>query len=425
MSKNLSYLLLSLYFFTYLVPQYIPSVLIAYDRSIVQFFFISLVNIFSFALIFKSKLTLEDIMLRFRYKTHITAYILFILIAIISTAVAENQIESIFELAQIINLFFAFLFIVIISSNKSINFLRYFIIVSLLAIAIESFTINYLVYEAVLKNGDFLTRNNAFSGPGANTIIAAFALVMKLIVPLYLLFTYKNRLVLFISLALVYSSILSILLLMSRGAILSLVFVLLSIIIFTFLSKNKSNYIRLFVLGITFIFSFSSYNYFNEKNISDIIVERFSTVSTPQSDDSVNERVNFFSTAIKSIKEKPILGIGIGNWKIKSVGLSKDIIEGYRVPFFAHNDFLQYTAEIGLIGGLSFIYFIFFPFFLSLKNFLRKLSFDFNFLIFMICGVYVVDSMINFPAHRPMIFIYLCFTFSLFYYHKSINVANE
>ena len=176
---------------------------------------------------------------------------------------------------------------------------------------------------------------------------------------------------------------------------------------------------------IVFASSFTSYNYFNEKNISDIIVDRFSTVSNPQSDDSVNERVNFFSTAISSIKEKPILGVGIGNWKIKSVGLSKDIIEGYRVPFFAHNDFLQYTAEIGILGGLSFIYLIFFPFFYSLKNFFKKISFNSNFLIYMICGVYIIDSMINFPAHRPMIFIYLCFTFSLFYYSKSLNKTNE
>lgn len=425
MSKNLSYLILSLYFFTYLVPQYIPSVLIAYDRAIVQFFYLSLVNILSFIIMFRSKLTIENLVLRFKYKTHIIAYIFFILIAILSIVVAENYIESIFELAQIINFFFAFIAIIIFSSNKNIDFLKYFIVASLFAIAIESFTINYLVYQAVLTNGDFLSRNNAFSGPGANTIIAAFALVMKTNVLLYLLFKSKSRLIIFICLFLLYSSLLSILLLMSRGAILSLVFVLFSLIIFTLLSRKKDNYFRLLFLVLVFAFSFTSYNYFNEKNISDIIVDRFSTVSNPQSDDSVNERVNFFSTAISSIKEKPILGVGIGNWKIKSVGLSKDIIEGYRVPFFAHNDFLQYTAEIGILGGLSFIYLIFFPFFHSLKIFFKKISFDSNFLIYMICGVYIIDSMINFPAHRPMIFIYLCFTFSLFYYSKSLNITNE
>ena len=105
MGKNLSYLILSLYFFTYLVPQYIPSVLIAYDRAIVQFFYVSLVNILSFIIIFRSKLTIENLVLRFKYKTHIIAYIFFILIAILSIVVAENYVESIFELAQIINSF--------------------------------------------------------------------------------------------------------------------------------------------------------------------------------------------------------------------------------------------------------------------------------------------------------------------------------
>ena len=174
------------------MPQYIPSVLIAYDRAIVQFFYVSLVNILSFIIIFRSKLTIENLVLRFKYKTHIIAYIFFILIAILSIVVAENYVESIFELAQIINFFFAFVAIIIFSSNNNIDFFKYFVVASLLAIAIESFTINYLVYQAVLTNGDFLTRNNAFSGPGANTIISAFALVMKTNVLLYLLLNQRT-----------------------------------------------------------------------------------------------------------------------------------------------------------------------------------------------------------------------------------------
>ena len=193
----MSYFILSLYFFTYLVPQYVPTVFLAYDKAIAQFFYISLVNIFSFAFIFKN-LSVKDILLRFKFKSHIASYVLFILIGIISISVAENYIESIFELTQILNFFFAFIAIVIISAAQKIKFVNYFIFVSLLAIIIESFTINYLVYDAVLTNGDFLTRNNAFSGPGANTIIAAFSLMMKSIVPLYLIFKTKRTISIFL-----------------------------------------------------------------------------------------------------------------------------------------------------------------------------------------------------------------------------------
>ncbi len=420
MSKNLSYFVLTLYFFTYLVPQYIPSIVIAYDRSIIQFFYISIVNIFSFAIIFRN-LSFNDIISRFKEKSHMISYILFLVIALISVFVAENYIESLFQLTQLVNFFLAFVSIVIFSSNQNINFYKYFIFISLIAVLIESFTINYLVYSAVQTNGDFLSRNNAFSGPGANTIIAAFSLMMKSIVPLYLIFKSKNKWILVISLILIYSSFLSVLLLMSRGAVLSMVFIFIFIVLFTLLSRRKIFYIKTSSIILVFFLSLSSYNYLNEKNISDILVDRFSTVSDPQSDNSVNERVNFFSTAISSIKKRPLLGIGIGNWKIKSIDLSKDIIEGYRVPYYTHNDFLQFTAEIGILGGLSFIYFIFYPFLFSLKSFLKSISFNLHFLVFMICGVYIIDSMINFPAHRPMIFIYLCFTLALFYQSKSLE----
>ena len=51
----------------------------------------------------------------------------------------------------------------------------------------------------------------------------------------------------------------------------------------------------------------------------------------------------------------PILGIGVGNWKIKSIQYAGDSVVGYTVPYHAHNDFLQIFAEIGIIGGLAYL----------------------------------------------------------------------
>ena len=110
------------------------------------------------------------------------------------------------------------------------------------------------------------------------------------------------------------------------------------------------------------------YNLINEKNAYNILSERFSNVTNPTVDGSVNERLNFFNAAIKSIINNPILGIGYGNWKIKSCDLNKDIIKSYRVPYFAHNDFLQITAEIGIVGGLCLCFSIFFLFGYLLKE---------------------------------------------------------
>ena len=47
------------------------------------------------------------------------------------------------------------------------------------------------------------------------------------------------------------------------------------------------------------------------------------------------------------IKSNPILGVGLGNWKLKSIEYDAKDIEGYVVPYHAHSDFIQLGAELG------------------------------------------------------------------------------
>ena len=168
-------------------------------------------------------------------------------------------------------------------------------------------------------------------------------------------------------------------------------------------------------LILTLILGILSYNIINEKNAYNILGERFSNVTNPVVDGSVNERLNFYTTAIGSIIDNPILGIGYGNWKIKSIDLSKEIIISYRVPYFAHNDFLQITAEIGIFGGICYMFYIFFPFWVSFKKTIKHRLFNIDFMIFLIFLIYIIDSMLNFPVNRPINLIYLFFAIILFY----------
>ena len=205
---------------------------------------------------------------------------------------------------------------------------------------------------------------------------------------------------------------------MSRAASLALFLVLISILILVVISKRRIYYLKYGLVIITLIMSIFSYNIINEKNAYNTLTDRFSNVTNPVADESVNERLNFYKTAIQSIGDNPLLGIGIGNWKIKSIDLSKDIIVSYRVPYFAHNDFLQFLAEIGILGGLCFIFYIFYPILISLFRSLKSRNFNIDFLIFLIFLKYIVDSMLNFPIERPINYIYLCFTIALFYQSK-------
>ena len=225
----------------------------------------------------------------------------------------------------------------------------------------------------------------------------------------------------------IFSSILTILLLGGRASLIALSSILVLVIIISILKSNKSKIINLSLSFFIIALSLSTYQFFNQNNLKSNVIERFSIVFNPSEDDSVNERLNFYSSAIQSIKKHPLLGIGVGNWKIVSIDYSKDIIEDYKVPYFAHNDFLQIFAEIGLIGGLAYLYYIFFPFILSFKKMFKLIREGFSkyFLIFLIFGVYIIDSLLNFPMARPVNVIYLLFTIALFYILNNQSLSYE
>lgn len=375
---------------------------------------ISILNLITFIYIFKL-VNFREYFNALKYKRHFLSYFLLIIFASISLIVADNFNEGVVSLVKIINLFIAFFFITIISSKGQVNFINYFIIATIISLAIESIIINLRVFEGVFINGSFLQRNNLYSGFGANINISSFSVLIKSIIPIYLIYTQKKGFVKYVSYFLIYSSFLTIFLLMSRAALISLFLVLLSLLILTIIANKKKYYIHYCSLIFIFVITVFSYNLFNEKNAYNILEERFSNVTNPIVDESVNERLNFYTTALTSIWENPIIGIGIGNWKIKSIDLSKEIISSYRVPYFAHNDFLQLTAEIGIIGGLCYIFYIFFPFWISFKNSVKHKIFGIDFMLFLIFLVFIIDSMLNFPIERPINLIFLFFAISLFY----------
>ena len=68
------------------------------------------------------------------------------------------------------------------------------------------------------------------------------------------------------------------------------------------------------------------------------------------------------------ISKNPLLGLGIGNWKFKSIEYDGKNMMEYTVPFYAHNDFLQIGAEIGILGLAFYLLFIIRPFLILIKK---------------------------------------------------------
>ena len=98
------------------------------------------------------------------------------------------------------------------------------------------------------------------------------------------------------------------------------------------------------------------------------ISSRIGSIGINTQDDSINERLGYYSDAVKSIMQYPVFGIGLGNWKIKSIEYAGNSVTGYIVPYHTHNDFLQLSAEIGVIGGVLYLLIYLIPIFQTVKK---------------------------------------------------------
>ena len=84
-------------------------------------------------------------------------------------------------------------------------------------------------------------------------------------------------------------------------------------------------------------------------------IKRASSIGLTNSDKSISARLRYYSHVIEQIKETPFLGVGLGNWKFKSIMFDANDIEGYIVPYHAHSDFIQLGAELGIIGFILYL----------------------------------------------------------------------
>ena len=188
--------------------------------------------------------------------------------------------------------------------------------------------------------------------------------------------------------------------------------------------KSKSNH--LLILSLTYSFAFivsfplNSFLSMRLDKGEQKITNRISTLTTilnedKKNDESINQRLNFYSQAFNFILKNPVFGTGIGNWKIKSIDTNKENIIGYKVPYHVHNDFLEIGAETGLIGLGLYLSILFLGFKNSISKFLgitlTKMKLEKNYLLHItIClfiYIFLIDSNLNFPFYRPIVLINL------------------
>jgi len=413
--------ILSLYFFIFLISETSFNLYLSWDRIIPQFLFLSLLNTVSFFYLLRNNKLLISINSAIKERI-IKLYSLFILVCFISIFFADNFSESVIVFSQYFTYLLSFIVIYTISKLIGKTFLKFFIILSIIALFIESSSILYNAVDRVLIKGETFERDNfllrTFTG---NINIAANSIVSKIMLLYLVIYTYKDRIITYLSYILLFISFSALYILLTRSAFLSLGVLTFIIVIFNYKKIITHSIPLLAILLIGYFFVNLTFNSQNPDEIS----SRISSIALTTEDDSINERLGYYSDAVKSIMEFPVFGIGIGNWKIKSIEYAGVDVNGYTVPYHTHNDFLQISAEIGVIGGIIYLMIYLIPIYQVLIKLKNRVLDNLNLVYLLIIASIFIDSMLNFPIARPVNHIFLLFTLVAMTQTSKANLNNE
>lgn len=297
--------------------------------------------------------------------------------------------------------------------NRSPNNINNFKNIFLLLLISEVIAVLYPFIENFSLINPF-GRVDIINGLTYNLNIASFSILIKIPI-LYYFIINSRKLKSILMIILLFLSIFTLLILSSRGAILGYFLISLSIIAYLILKyrfKSKP-IIRLIVINISIgILAFLLQNnlYQNQKGL--VAIERVSNLR----DSSSLMRLGFYKNTLQHFKKHPIIGSGIGSWKINSIKYHQQNMTDYQVPYHAHNDFLHLLTEVGIIGIIPYLFFFWIVGYRAFKKILiskNKEESDFIFFLLLSVLIYLIDANLNFPRVRGISQMNLMFLFSV------------
>ncbi|EJR93393.1 hypothetical protein IKE_05884 [Bacillus cereus VD196] len=200
-------------------------------------------------------------------------------------------------------------------------------------------------------------------------------------------------------------SITTIILTFSRGALLSL----LLLIVLSLVLKESSGKIKIiFSLSIIYVIASFCIIQYTGTSFEEMVMERFSTFS----EDRGSGRLDLWEQGIQLFSDNPLLGIGSYNFSMYHLFL-------YGSQMFVHNTFLEVLSETGLLGSffytLSMLIILFQSIFLVIKN---KRS---NFLFLTLVGYLSMMFMLSLVLSEMFIFFIALF----FRYYEELQEVSD
>lgn len=408
----------------------------AVDKIAPQWLIMSGLNLFSLLYFIKNIKTLKTlktfISLNLKSKLTLT-YIVFILWAIGSLMYAINPTEVLVNLSRQLNVFLMFfsMGLHIFYIKNKMKFLPWVI----------TFILSFEVYAVFIEALEMIKTSGLISpaslkGVTANRNITAFSIALK--IPFLLFLIYKERKVLLkMTLGvIIFLSLTTISMIQSRASFIAVGFILLAYVVMQILlyfkvEKKAKTLLQIGYLLIPLILTlFLNQAVLSSKGAD--AVSRAATISLSNNDGSINQRLRYYEDVLTHLSANPIFGVGLGNWKIKSIDYDSKDIDGYIVPYHAHSDFIQLGAELGIIGFLAylgiFIWAVVYVYRLIKYSKLLNEQKVFLFICLTALGVYSIDANLNFPIARPQVLVVWSLIMALinvYYQKEKLNKTQE
>jgi O-antigen ligase len=382
----------------------------AVDKIAPQWLVMSILNLGSLIYFFLKRFILNSFISHTIKSTLNLTYLGFIIWAIGSLFYAINPTEVMVNLGRQFNVFLMF-FSMAIFFNSVKNKLLFISWIITLIFGVEVYVILNQALEMINANGNI--DPGALKGVTANRNITAFSLATKIPFILFLINTIKITWKKWALATLLTLALISLSMIQSRASFLAVGAILIAYIllnIFLYFKVNKKR--EQLAQTIFFIIPFLLTILVNQALLSNRganAVSRAATISLTTNDSSIAQRLRYYEDVLTHITANPFLGVGLGNWKLKSIDYDAKDINGYIVPYHAHSDFIQLGAELGILGFLLysgiFIWALIYVYRLLKNSNLKSEKKVFLFLTLTSLGVYSVDANLNFPIARPQVLV--------------------
>jgi O-antigen ligase len=323
-----------------------------------QWLYLSLMNLIATIYIFTSfKGKLNRILQKISVNILSKVYLLVFILCGLSIFFAINPIESLVVYSRFIITIIAVLNISLLIYQRPKYIELLFQAISIIALfqclpllysyvkLVDTTETSTLIHSLILNSGN------------KNILAASFVIKTPLII--YCVFKFYSIRRFIINITSLTLLAMVIILLNARAAYIGFFAQIIMFLIFLYLNKKQSTIKQTIrqslnvLLPVLFGIIFSQILLILPNSESDYTTldKRLATINQSGS----TARLYLWNNAINLIKENPITGCGYGNYKIESKKYQFDYLNDFDYSKHAHNDFLQITAEAGVLTGLLFL----------------------------------------------------------------------